>query len=153
MTRPKNPPIGSRILPVLLAAVCIAVPLAAAPSPEGEGPERSAPEAAPAEVGASGMRIAVDPKTGEVVSNPARESRVLSEALAHALNRSTEGLKVVSLPAGGRGVHLKGRFLHVMTVKVKANGSLEFGCVDNAAKVEEILHGNVAGPDDEPSDR
>jgi hypothetical protein len=153
MTRPKNAPIGSRVLPVLLAAVCIAAPLAAAPSPEGEGPELSAPEAAPAEVGASGMRIAVDPKTGEVVSNQARESRVLSEALAHALNRSTEGLKIFSLPAGGMGVHLEGRFQHVMTVKVKADGSLELGCVDNATKAEEILHGKVAGPDDEPSDR
>ena len=153
MTRPKNAPIGSRVLPVLLAAVCIAAPLAAAPSPEGEGPELSAPEAAPAEVGASGMRIAVDPKTGEVVSNQARESRVLSEALAYALNRSTEGLKIFSLPAGGMGVHLEGRFQHVMTVKVKADGSLELGCVDNATKAEEILHGNVAGPDDEPSDR
>ncbi len=160
MTRSKSEPIVFRILPALLVAAWCATALAAAPSPEGEGREWPAPEAAfaelgtePSTAGASRMRVFIDPKTGEIVSVPARESRALSEALENALSRSTEGLEVFDLPAGGKGVHLEGRFQHVMTVRVKADGSLEFGCVDSARKAKDLLHGKAVGSDDASRDR
>jgi hypothetical protein len=145
MTRSKTAPISFRILPVLLTAACMAAPLAAAPPFDGEEPESPATEASPAEVGASGMRIVVDQKTGEVVSARAGESHVLSEALEHALSRSAGGLEVFKPPAGGLGVHLEGRFQHVMMVKVKADGSFELECIDSVHKARDFLHRKTAG--------
>lgn len=140
MTTARTARIRCLILPGLLAAACIVAPLAAASSPAGEAPERPAP----AEVGVSGTKIAVDPETGDVVSTEAGESRALSEALEHALSRSAGGLEVFELPAGGLGVHLEGRFQHVMMVKVRADGSFELECVDSVRKAEKVLHPKAA---------
>lgn len=136
MTTARTARIRCRILPGLLAAACSVAPLAAASSPGGESPERPAT----AEVGVSGTKIAVDPETGDVVSTEAGESRALSEALEHALSRSAGGLEVFELPAGGSGVHLEGRFQHVMMVKVKRDGSFELECVDSVGKAQKVLH-------------
>ena len=142
-----------RFLPYFLAAACCVTPLSAASPPEEEGPDRPASETPSAEVGLVGMRIVVDPKTGEIASIRTHESRVLSEALARALNRSAEGLEVFDLRSGGKGVHLGRRFQHVMTVKVKTDGTFELECVDNVVKAQEILHGKAAGSDDASRDR
>ena len=107
------------------------------------------PKAAPVEIGVSGVRIVVDPGTGEIVSAQAHGSHVLSEALEHALSRSTEGLKVVEIPAGGMGVHLGGRFQHVMMVRVRADGSFDLECVDSVRKAKEVLRRNEPGSDDD----
>jgi hypothetical protein len=148
MTNPSNSPITFRILPFLIVAVCLTAPATAVSSPEEEGPERSPSEAAPVEVDVSGLKIVVDPKTGEVVSARTGESHVLSEALEHALSRSAEGLEVFDLPTGGMGVPLEGRFQHVMMVKVKADGSFELECVDSVRKAKGFLHPKTAGSDD-----
>jgi len=153
MTREMSAPNKLRILPFLLAAACSATLLSAASPPEEEGAERPAFEVSSAEVGSAGIRIAVDPKTGEIASIRTHESRVLSEALTRALNRSAEGLEVFDLRSGGKGVHLEGRFQHVMTVKVKTDGTFELECVDNVVKAKEILHGKAAGSDDASRDR
>lgn len=149
MTRSMDVTISYRILPALLTAVCMAAPLAAAPSPEGEGAERPTPRAASAEIGVSGLRIVVDPSTGEIVSAQARESHVLSQALEHALSRSTQGLEVFEIPTGGMGVHLDGRFQHVMMVKVKADGSFDIECVDSVREAKAVLRGKEPGSDDD----
>jgi len=153
MTRSKRASIVFRILPGLLLAACCATAHAADPSREGEGPERPTSETASAGVGVSGMRVVIDPKTGEIRSIPVHGSRALSESLAHALNQSTEGLVVFDIPAGGKGVHLDGRFQHVVTVKVQSDGSFELGCVDSALNAKDVLHGKAAGSDDASRDR
>jgi hypothetical protein len=126
--------------------------LAASPPEEGE-PGRPASEATSDEVGLSGIRIVVDPKTGEIVSIRTRENRALSEALARALSRSAEGLEVFDVSGGGKGVHLGGRFQHVMTAKVKKDGSVELGCVDSALKAKDVLYRKAAASDDASRDR
>ena len=142
-----------RILSLLLAAACCVTPLAAAsPSEEGE-PEPPVSKERSDEVGPSGMRIIVDPKTGEVVSTRTGGNRALSEALVRALSRSADGLEVFDLDSGGKGVHLGGRFQHVMTVKVKTDGSLELGCVDSAHKAKDVLYHMPASSADASRDR
>ena len=122
--------------------------VAAAHSPEGEGPGRTATEAAPAQSGASEIRVVIDPKTSEIASARGRERQVLSQALANALSRSTEGLEFFELPSGGMGVHLEGRFQHVVTVKVKVDGTFELECVDSVRGAKKILDPKTAGPTD-----
>ena len=84
---------------------------------------------------------------------PAHEIRVLSAPLATALSRSTEGLEVFALPNGGKGVNLKGRFQHVLIVRVTPEGSVETGCVDHPHEAEGLVAGHSVGGDAGPRDR
>ncbi len=148
MTILKRPPIESRMIFVFLCATCVAASLAAVPTPEEDEPDRTVTEAASVQSGTSGLRVVIDPKTGEIASAQARERSVLSEALAHALSRSTDDLEVFELPSGGVGVHLEGRFQHVVTIKVQVDGSFELECVDSARKANKALGIHTAGPND-----
>ena len=104
-------------------------------------------------VARDGMKVVVDPETGEVITNPpGQETEALSAPLANALNRSTEGLQVFDLANGGKGMHLGGRFQHVLVVRVKADGSLETVCVNHSPEAEKLLkHRSEA--DSQPRDK
>jgi hypothetical protein len=162
--RSHAPMIVLRILPVLFAVwwiAALAVSVAASPQNEREEPEQHASEAASTEVAAdpsvtatAGMKVYIDRETGEITSTPPREqTKALSAPLAIALSRSTEGLVVFDLPNGGKGVYLKGRFQHALTVRVKPNGSLETVCMNHLHKAEDLFHGEPVGGDAEPRDR
>ena len=149
--------ISSRVLSVL-CAMCLmaaaALPVAAATPGEEEQPGRQASEAPTAEaVTTKAIRVIYDPETGEIISVPLRETGVLSVPLAKALTRSTEGLHVFELTNGGKGVHLDGRFLHALMVRVKSDGSLETVCTNHSHEAEDFLHGKTAGVKPAPRDK
>jgi len=153
MTREMGAAKNLRIISGVFLAACLATSPAAASQPEAGAPGRPVPESESAESTMTPTKIVVDPRPGEIVSVNAHEYRALSESLARALSRSVDGLEVFDLDSGGKGVHLGGRFQHVMTIKVKADGSLELGCVDSAVKAREILHGKATEADGASRDR
>ena len=94
----------------------------------------------------AGLRVFLDPVTGEMVANPTRaQIRELTRALAehrfqqgmdYGANWSSEGLARFELPAGGTGVHLGGRFLTSAVVHVGPDGELHFECTHDPDEVE-----------------
>jgi len=138
-----------RIL-LIPSAVCLtmllAVPVTASSPGEEHKPERQAVGTAnhettdPSLSADEGMTTVVDPETGEIVTTlPLQKNGALSAPLAKSLDRSTEGLHLFELANGGRGMHLDGRFQHVMMVRVKPDGSLETVCVNHAREAEKVL--------------
>jgi len=143
-----------RALCVAFVMAAIAAPVAASSPDENRGPRRKTPEASSAEPGVTEvMKVFVDRETGEIISVPLRATDVLSIPLAKALDRSTEGLRVFELANGGRGVHLDGRFQHVLMVRVRPDGSLETVCTNSSHAAEKFLHGESAGADTERRDK
>ena len=99
-------------------------------------------------------KISVDRETGEMtVVRPGERTRVLSAPLAAALSRSTEGLRVFEISGGGKGVHLEGRFQHVLIVRMKPDGSLQTVCSNRRHEAENHDHNKPVGGDTEPRDR
>jgi len=149
--------ISSRALSIL-GAIClmaaVALPVAASSPGEEVQPDGQASEAPTAEANTTrAMRVIYDPETGEILSVPFRESGVLTAPLSKALTRSTEGLQVFQLTNGGTGVHLDGRFRHVLMVRVKADGSLETMCTNHSHEAEKFLQGKPAGAKSAPQDK
>ena len=133
-----------------LCAVCfmvvLAVPSAASSPSEEEGFKRQVPEVGNAEpVTTKTMRVIFDRETGEIISVPIRETGGLLAPLAKALIRSTEGLQIFELENGGAGVHLDGRYQHVLMVRVQPDGSLETVCTNHAHEVEDFFKGTTTG--------
>jgi hypothetical protein len=143
-----------RALCVSFVMAAIAATVAASSPDENREPRRNAPEASSAATGETEvMKVFVDRETGEIISVPLRETDVLSAPLTKALTRSTEGLQVFELANGGRGVHLDGRFQHVLMVRVRPDGSFETVCTNSSHAAEKFLHGEPAGADAEPRDK
>lgn len=91
------------------------------------GGESDSPRAA-----VSGMRVHVDPETGQFVEHPAEAPLAeVPSRQAQMLSTSSEALVEVpgSTPAGGVTVHLQGRFRAVMTASQAAAGELSTRCV------------------------
>lgn len=86
------------------------------------------PETAPAPA-MSGLRVMIDPETGQMVVPPAaeRHKMALSPAMQNALSRSDEGLPTVVLPDGTVMVNLQGRFQNLLFATVDAEGQLKIG--------------------------
>jgi hypothetical protein len=127
-----------------VAAVAFAVVPAAASHPE-DG-QRQTPAAAgdeSIESGAvirDGVRVVIDPETGEIVARSPRIGKgALSDQLANALSRSTEGLEVFDLANDGKGFALDSRFQHVFMVRLRPDGSFEMVCVNHQHQAEKFL--------------
>jgi len=153
----------SRILPIL-GAVCLtmllAVPVtASSPGREHESEQQAAERANhesgdPSRSTRESMTTVVDPETGEAVARlPLQKADGLSVPLAKALDRSTDGLHLFELANGGRGMHLDGRFQHVLMVRVKADGSLETVCVNHAHEAEKFLKRSAAEVATQPPEK
>lgn len=142
-----------------LAAVFVlapTVPAMAGESPADEIPPMlRAPGSEPATPAApaAGLRIYIDPVTGEITSRPAPEQvRDLSHRIeAFRFEQSIEegvepgvgNLTRFDLRGGGTGVYVGGRFLTSTMVQVAPDGSLRITCTPHP---EEILDADPNHP-------
>lgn len=96
----------------------------------------------------SGMRVWIDPDTGEIRQPTTSERKAMAErtAIDALLNRSPDGLEVVHRPDGSRFVHLQGRFMHALVVTRTEDGTLVGHCTDHADHAEEHMTKAAAAP-------
>jgi hypothetical protein len=119
----------------LAALMAFGLPPAAGAQPAGAPaaaePAAAAPDTASGAAPAAGLRIYVDPETGELTSTPTPEqTERLSAALAPLLERPVEEPVFFEIPGGGTGVFVGRRFASAMVVRVRADGTFELGCAD-----------------------
>jgi hypothetical protein len=76
-----------------------------------------------------GMRVYVNPVTGEFISRPADAPEIeMPKELEEAMSTSHEGLVIEPGPAGSMTVDLRGRFLHMMTATADGEAHVEATC-------------------------
>lgn len=88
--------------------------------------------------GTAGMRVALDPETGELGLPTDTQRRELSPDLESNLSYSDEGLQVEHRADGSRHVNLEGRFQNHSIAHLREDGSVEIQCVHGDA--ERHLH-------------
>ena len=103
-------------------------------SPETIEKEPSSP---PAE--SSGMKVYIDPETGEFLDSPPEKLPAeIQRADEEAISTSHEGLEEIKVdkPGGGVMIDLKGRFQHYQNATTDADGNITIRCtpVDPATK-------------------
>ena len=135
--------------------VVAALPVAASSPGEKEVvPEQSASVRLTGDlVNKKTIRVIYDPETGKIISTPFRGSEALSDPLAKALTRATDGLRVFELSNDGKGVHLDGRFQHALMVRARPDGSLETVCTNHPRAAEEFLRADPSGADSEAGEK
>jgi hypothetical protein len=86
----------------------------------------------------SGMRVWVDPKTGEIRQPTDKERKAVAERLSvdALLNKSPEGLTVRTRPDGSKFVDLQGRFMHMLVVTRAEDGTLKAHCIDHSHQMD-----------------
>ena len=99
----------------------------------------SAPnKAATATPGSAGMRVAIDPQTGLVI-NPTLEQRHVLGVEANAeLDRSSQGLVIITLPDGTQLCNLEGRFQQYVVARKDDAGNLRTDCVESSAQARRL---------------
>lgn len=85
---------------------------------------------------AAGMRIYVDPSTGELTSPPEAAAPQQRGVGSAATSTSTQGLVEEPAPGGGVMIDLQGRFQNEMHATIGADGALRTDCVELPAPVE-----------------
>lgn len=96
---------------------------------EAAGAEPAQPPAASA-----GLKVVVDPETGEIVDRPTRKQlQRLSEGLAPRQRPDSRELREFALPGGGQGVFLDGWADQSLAVEISAEGLPESTCSASAA--------------------
>jgi hypothetical protein len=80
-------------------------------------------------VGASGMRLYVDPNTGEFLEAPPEGVQVqMSQEEMAPFSTSESGLFEEDAPGGGKMVNLRGRFQEAFTARVDQSGAVTYEC-------------------------
>jgi hypothetical protein len=95
-------------------------------SPENIEKEPNSPPA-----GSSGMKVYIDPETGEFLDSPPEKIPTeIRRADEEAISTSSEGLeeREVDKPGGGVMIDLKGRFRHYQTATKDADGNIIIRC-------------------------
>lgn len=106
----------------LFVLAAAASPLASA-TPAGGEPIDSKPARA------AGLKVSIDPETGEINSNPTYEQlERLSDGGSIQPRRSAWELRGFALANGGRGVFLDGWADHSLRLEVTDDGSLRAAC-------------------------
>lgn len=79
--------------------------------------------------GASGMRLYIDPKTGELLEAPPQGAEVqMSQEAMEPFSTSPVGLVQENAPGGGKMVNLRGRFQQAFTAAIDESGAVVFDC-------------------------
>lgn len=93
--------------------------------------------------GQAGLRVYIDPETGEILDEIPPEAREKIERRArerYPLNYSHEGLESVTLPDGSVLVDLQGRFRSLQAVRRNDDGTLEHLCTQHPGALHQFLH-------------
>jgi len=86
--------------------------------------------------GAAGMKVYLDPETGELQAGPAAAAQnELDVDTQNAVRRDTEGLTLVRHANGAVSMDLQGRYQSVATIRIDENGVATF-CDDNGPRVD-----------------
>jgi hypothetical protein len=84
--------------------------------------------------GSAGMKVYIDPETGEFLdAPPEKKTAEIQRADEEAISTSHEGLeqREVDMPGGGVMIDLKGRFRHYQTATKDADGNIIIRCTPN----------------------
>jgi hypothetical protein len=95
-----------------------------------------------------GLRVFIDPETGQFRRPTTREVSALAENERASKNKSIEGLEVEYRADGSKHVDLQGRFMHSLRVSVGEDGSMSYTCTDR-----EHDHAKPAAAPAAPADR
>ena len=91
--------------------------------------------------GQAGMRVAIEPETGELGSPSPQQQKVMEDDLQEMLSRSDAGLFEEVLPDGTVKVHLQGRFQNASIAVIDDDGNLHTSCVENHDASQATHHG------------
>ncbi|MEM1180332.1 MAG: hypothetical protein AAGM22_18460 [Acidobacteriota bacterium] len=127
----------------------------AAPNGAALASGQTSPESAETPAFLGGLWVFVDPATGVLRPQPTPEQAAWRRSQATPnplLNKSSAGLVPFALEDGGRGVSLKGRFRHSLSVTLNPDGTFTTHCSDHPdagaghthAHDETHAHGDVA---------
>jgi hypothetical protein len=114
---------------VVAAPVAVAAPPTSVPTPAPA--RKSVAVAVAAPYGASGLRIQLDPETGDMVPATGEDA---------AMSRSSEGLIEIHRPDGSVMVDLEGRFQEHSVMVRDASGRLRARCVHDPARALDPRH-------------
>lgn len=112
--------------------------------------ESQAPVQAPAAERPSsqaGLRVYIDPETGEILDEVPPEARERIERRTgerYPLNYSHEGLESVTLPDGSVRLDLQGRFRSFQAVRLNDDGEFEHLCTQHPGALHQHLHAHPA---------
>ncbi len=97
---------------------------------------------------ADGMKIYLDPETGDVTSTPTGEAATqLDPEMANLLRHDSEGLQEVAMPNGGYFLNTDGRYGDVVVLRVDANGKKVICQNDEALIVKSMNDNTPTGPE------
>lgn len=128
--------VGVTISFLVLAAAAIAV---LAPGGSSESKSVAAAGSGISSPGTAGMRVYLDPETGDVSSEVDPNAVIeLDAELENALRHDSEGLETVRHADGAESLNLEGRYQEASVVRIDANGKAVI-CTDNVANLEKTL--------------
>jgi len=87
----------------------------------------------------AGQTVAIDRQTGKLRPPTPEEARKLADGLKNFLNRSDQGLTIVTHPNGTQSVDLQGRFQSVALARINRDGRASEKCVTNMREAREFL--------------
>lgn len=97
-------------------------------------------------VGAEGMRVYLDPETGEVGAQPDPSAVIeLDDAMQNALRYDDEGLKTTHHADGSVSMNLEGRYHSASMVHVDENGKRVI-CTDSADHAKHVVNNEISTP-------
>jgi hypothetical protein len=117
-----------RLRSCLLVLVVLAVAVAAVAQQSPGNPRKTNEVAATL----SSFQGAIDPQTGRLRELTAEERKALAQALGAMLNRTGQGMKVMTHSDGSEDVELGEGYEYVVIARVNENGGVEHVCVDDA---------------------
>jgi hypothetical protein len=87
-----------------------------------------------------GLALGAIPVTTAGVADEREAVRHLSATMQRALDRSHAGLQEVRLPDGSAHIHLDGRFMCAIAVRVEPGGTVVKTCVASREEAERFLY-------------
>jgi hypothetical protein len=93
--------------------------------------------------GHAGMRVSIEPETGELVVPASQPQKAQELELQEMLSRSSLGLHEEALPDGGVKVNLQGRFQNASIAVIDGQGNLHTSCVETPEDAQAARQGRL----------